>query len=322
MLRLRTTGVNTTPASSTHFSADNRFDRATAGFSRVVVPTALGDVVVHVDPNAAARSDTATVLLHGAAGSWTTWLPLIRAAHSAHEPLQNVVAIDLPGWGESGSVRPGTSVEDMVDAVAHVTRTLGFARWNVFGHSLGGHLALTLAARYPERTLSVTAISATGPGALAVLRHPVRRFSVLPLLAGMLGAMRLLSALGPVGQVVVHALHRMGLLAPLSAPLFANRRELDSSVFNSLAAEIRPRSFVQGAEAASRYDERDWSNIECRVTLVRGERDAFVSATDDGWFAKALPHATQQALANVGHFAHIENVGVRTSTPRSRQLTA
>src|SRR5690606_22704174 len=109
---LRITEVNTTPAASTRYNAGSQFDRATARITRVVVPTTLGDVVAHVDPNAAALSDTATLLLHGAAGSWTTWLPLIRASQEAGSPLQNVVALDLPGWGESGSISADATVED------------------------------------------------------------------------------------------------------------------------------------------------------------------------------------------------------------------
>ncbi|QYH36332.1 alpha/beta fold hydrolase [Salinibacterium sp. M195] len=312
--------MNSIPTSSTRYHAGDPHDPATVGFSRVVVSAVLGDVVVHVHPNAAGVSDTATLLLHGAAGSWTTWLPFIRAAHDAGQPLHNVVAVDLPGWGESGSIRDDTTVEDMVDAIAHVTTTLGFPRWNVFGHSLGGHLALSLAARYPERTRSVVGISATGPGALAVLRHPLRHFGDVPLLAGMLGAMRLLSALDPAGTWLVPALHRIRLLGPLSSPLFARWRELDESVINSLVTEIRSRSFVLGAHAATQYDESEWASIECPVTLVRGERDVFVSSKDDAWFASALPHTRQQIAAKAGHFAHIESMGVQTPAPAGSRV--
>ncbi|MGV8856981.1 alpha/beta fold hydrolase [Rhodoglobus sp.] len=297
---------------STRFNTSDSCDPATENFSRVVVPTDLGDVVVHASPSMIAHPKTATLLIHGAAGSWTTWLPLIRAAHETGEPLQNVVAIDLPGWGESGTLPAGATVDDMADALAQVAQTLGFATWDAIGHSLGGHLALTLAASYPNRTHSVTAISATGPGALAVLRHPIRDFRRLPFLAGMLGAMSFLSALGLAGNSLIRGLHRMNLLGPLSAPLFAKWQTLDVSVIDSLASEIRPTAFVRAAEAASRYDERQWLSIRCPITLVRGERDVFVSASDDAWFAEALPHATQQVTARAGHFAHIEGVGEHT----------
>ncbi len=233
-------------------------------------------------------------------------------------PLQNVVALDLPGWGESGSISADATVEDLADAVAHVTRTLGYARWNIFGHSLGGHVGLTIAARHPERTASVTAISATGPGALSVLRHPIRNFTVLPLLAGMLGAMRFLSALGAGGTALVRVLHRLRLLGPLSAPLFADRRSLDSSVIDSLAAEVRPTSFARGAAAAARYDETQWASIRCPVTLVRGDHDVFVSSADDAWFESVIPHASQQVSPNAGHFAHIESSQAWQSAPATR----
>lgn len=313
--RLRIANVNMTSRSSTLYSASNPVDPATYGYSRVVVPTALGDVVVNAAPCSAAPSPTATVLLHGAAGSWTTWLPLIRAAHNTGEPLQNVIALDLPGWGDSGNLPRGTTVEDMVDVVAHIARKLGFVDWHVIGHSLGGHLALTLAARYPERTLSVNAISTTGPGALAVLRNPVRNFRTLPLLAGMLGAMRFLAAIGPAGGALIRVLHRARLFGPLSSPLFAQWRELDASVIDSLASEIRPHAFVHAAEAAARYDEREWSSIHCPVTLVRGERDAFVSADDDVWFAETLPQARQHSTVRAGHFAHVESAGLDAPSP-------
>ncbi|WP_343922875.1 alpha/beta hydrolase [Rhodoglobus aureus] len=299
-----------TSRSSTRYSASNPVDPATQGYSRVVVPTALGDVVVHASPRTAEQSETATLLIHGAAGSWTTWLPLIRAAHNTGEPLHNVVALDLPGWGDSGSLPQGTTVDDMVDVVAHVARKLGFVKWHASGHSLGGHLALTLAASYPERTLSVTAISATGPGALAVLRHPIRSFRILPLLAGMLGAMRLLAAIGPAGEALIRVLHQLRLLGPLSSPLFAQLNKLDVSVIDSLASEIRPHAFVRAAEAAARYDEGQWSNIRCPVTLIRGERDAFVSPHDDAWFTEILPQVEQHASAHAGHFAHVESAGL------------
>ncbi|EAR25306.1 hypothetical protein A20C1_01921 [marine actinobacterium PHSC20C1] len=314
--------MQTLPTSSIRYTASDSRDPATLGFTRVIVPTALGDVVAHVNPNAAAHSTTATLLLHGAAGSWTTWLPLIRGAHASGKPLNNVVALDLPGWGDSGTLSRSASVEDMAAVAAHVARALGFTNWSIMGHSLGGHLALAIAVREPERTISVTAISATGPGALTVLRHPVRSFATLPWLAGMLGAMRFLTALGPAGDVLVRTLHRLKVLAPLSSPLFASPRSLDASIIDSLANEIRPQAFVRAAEAAARYDERAWSSIRCTVTIVRGKRDVFVSPSDDAWFAENLPSAKQRIAARAGHFAHIESAGNSTPARPTELATA
>lgn len=69
---------------------------------------------------------------------------------------------------------------------------------------------------------------------------------------------------------------------------------------------------MRAAEAAARYDECEWSSIRCPVTLIRGERDAFVSTRDDAWFTEMLPHATQYATAHAGHFAHVESAGLQS----------
>ncbi|MGV8876637.1 MAG: alpha/beta fold hydrolase [Rhodoglobus sp.] len=303
-------------------SIDTMPDRAVRGFRdfrEIVVVTDLGDVVVHTNSLPGAPGNAATLLIHGAAGSWTTWLPMLHAAETAGAPLKNVVALDLPGWGASDNLPADVTVENMVDAIAQVAKTLGYTRWHVAGHSLGGHLALTMAVRYAQSTLSVTAISATGPGALAVLRHPIQKFGTLPLLAGMLGAMTFLSALGATGYALIRLLHRLHLFGPLSAVLFARHATLDPAVIATLANEIRPHAFIHAADAATRYDEGEWARISCPVTLLHGERDVFVSSNDDDWFAAVLPHATTHTIAQAGHFAHLERPRRYLDAVASRQ---
>lgn len=66
---------------------------------------------------------------------------------------REVIAIDLPGFGESDRPHPMQFAYDgaaFAVAVAEVLRTLGVERATVFGHSMGGGAALALAAREPE----------------------------------------------------------------------------------------------------------------------------------------------------------------------------
>ncbi|MBN9188133.1 alpha/beta fold hydrolase [Microbacterium sp.] len=137
------------------------------GLRRIAIGTALGRVVVR----AGRRADgPATILLHGAAGSWTTWTPLLAAADAASAPLTDVVAPDLPGWGDSGTLPRGTDVGAMSDAVVEIARSLGYTRWRVVGHSLGGFIALDLAARHPRETIAVVLVSPSGAGVVDALR--------------------------------------------------------------------------------------------------------------------------------------------------------
>ena len=280
---------------------------AAAGLHQVGLPSRLGSVAVHASERG---GETALLLLHGAAGSWSTWLPLIEEAERVGRPLTNVVAIDLPGWGESGGVPDQVSVEAMTGAIVDVVTALGYSEWTAIGHSLGGHLALDLAARVPESTRAVILVSATGPDAVEVLRHPFRSFATLPWLAGMLAAMRVLSVFGPLGLGFVRWLHQVELLRLLSAPLFAFPRRVDEAVIDGLSREVRPQAFLRAAVAACDFDERVWCEIRCPVLVLRGERDVFVGPGDAVWFDEHLVLVSHAVIPGAGHFAHAEQPGL------------
>lgn len=275
----------------------------TLGLRRVTVPTAAGRVVVRAGRRA---GGPATILLHGAAGSWTTWTPLIADSDRSGHPLCDVVAPDLPGWGESRPLPEGAGVAELSAAVAAVARGLGYASWHVVGHSLGGFVALDLAAREPAATLSVTLVSPTGRSVTDAVRRPVTGGRHLPGFAGMLLAMRLLRALGPAGAALLRGLRRTGLLRVLAAPLFAHPRAVHRSVADALADEIRPASFVRAAGLAARYDTGLWRGIRCDVHAVRGRRDVFTADGDAEVFRADIPQFTERVVDDAGHFAHIE----------------
>lgn len=223
-----------------------RADEASLGLRRVVVPTAAGAVTVRTGRE---TGGPALVLLHGAAGSWTTWTPLLAAAERCGMPLTDVVAIDLPGWGDSPG--PVPTPGSMAAIVADVARALGYAQWHLLGHSLGGAVALDVAARFGAETLSVALVSPSGAGVRDAVRHPVRGGLRLPGFAGMLLAMRMLAAFGSGSLTLLRTLRATGVLRLLTRPLFRYPAGVDRSVTDALADEVRPASFVAAAAAAS-----------------------------------------------------------------------
>lgn len=278
-------------------------DAAALGLRTVRVPTAVGVVSVRVGDR---RGPVATVFLHGAAGSWTTWTPLLGEAARSGAPLPDVVAFDLPGWGESESPRDGVDIVRTTTAVLEVIERLGYRRSVVVGHSLGGALALDLAARAPEMTDGVVLVSPSGAAAFDAVRRPIRGGLRLPGLAGMLLAMRFLRTLGGAAAGFLRRLERAGLLRVLSSPLFAAPRDIDPSVIRALAAEIRPAAFVAAARAAAAYDESSWRGIHCPVRAVQGDRDVFVGEGDAAALSAAIVDFRETTLDGVGHFAAIE----------------
>jgi pimeloyl-ACP methyl ester carboxylesterase len=93
------------------------------------------------------------VLLHALGSSRHVWEPVI-AALSDHF---DVIAVDLPGFGGSpplpGTVTPTPAA--LAAAIADALDTTGVRRPHVVGNSLGGWIALELAALRPLASLTL-----------------------------------------------------------------------------------------------------------------------------------------------------------------------
>jgi pimeloyl-ACP methyl ester carboxylesterase len=98
------------------------------------------------------------VLLHGVGHHWQAWRPVIDRLADAFD----VIACDLPGFGRSDPLPPGVdpTVAAYVDAIAHWFGEAGLQRPHVAGNSMGGAIALELAAR--NEVASATALSPAG----------------------------------------------------------------------------------------------------------------------------------------------------------------
>ena len=73
-----------------------------------------------------------------------------------------MIAPDLPGFGRSPRAGRAVSYEAYADVLAGILDGLGIARGHVAGLSMGGGIALTLAARHPERVRALVLMAPTG----------------------------------------------------------------------------------------------------------------------------------------------------------------
>jgi pimeloyl-ACP methyl ester carboxylesterase len=89
----------------------------------------------------------AIVLVHGAGGNAHVWHRQIAALGQKHSPI----ALDLPGHGRSAGVEGLATVQDYADFIAAFMDALKLRSAVIFGHSMGGAIAMDLALRYPAR---------------------------------------------------------------------------------------------------------------------------------------------------------------------------
>ena len=93
------------------------------------------------------------VLIHGLGSSRAAWDPVVRQLAEHFD----VLALDLPGFGESAPLPPGTEPHParLARAVAVLLDELHVDRPHVVGNSVGGWVALELAALRPVSSLTL-----------------------------------------------------------------------------------------------------------------------------------------------------------------------
>lgn len=98
------------------------------------------------------------VLIHGIGSRWQMWEPVMGRLSEHHD----VIAVDLPGFGASPMPPLGTpaGIDSQITLVTEFLAQLGVERPHVAGNSMGGLLALEMAAR--GLVSSATALSPAG----------------------------------------------------------------------------------------------------------------------------------------------------------------
>ena len=61
-----------------------------------------------------------------------------------------MIALDLPGHGESANLEGTVTIEDIADHLKDVLDYLNVPQVTMFGHSLGGYITLAFAEKYSQ----------------------------------------------------------------------------------------------------------------------------------------------------------------------------
>nr|WP_290053844.1 alpha/beta fold hydrolase [Amycolatopsis sp. MEP2-6] len=248
------------------------------------------------------------VYVHGLGGSSTNWTDL--AALLA--PVAGGTAPDLPGFGYS---EPEEGFDFTLDAHADVVakhiEAVG-APVHLFGNSMGGAIALLVAARRPELVKTLTLISPAVPDRRPDPRRlsdPRMALAYLPLVGARVRAQ--LAGLGPRERA-----------AQVIKLCFADPSRFPDSRLDELSEEHGARAgFAWAAPAMARSTFaifRAWStlgkaslwSVAPRVTaptlVVWGREDRVISVKRAVRTARAIPRARLLVLPRTGHVAQME----------------
>lgn len=230
------------------------------------------------------------VLLHGFTDTWQGWTPVLPALSLRHE----VYAWSLPGHlgGDPWDGSVPVSVSAAVDAVERQLDSVGLDRAHLVGSSLGGWLALELAAR--GRALSVVGVCPAGGWALGGReeRRVARFFRRNQMLLRYLGPL--------LGFVARHGLLRSIALRDL----VADGRKVPPAGALMLFEGARGCAIVDDVVGLAGTDESfgELGPIDCPIRILYGSKDRVLRWPESFSRMRAmLPEADWVCLSGLGH---------------------
>lgn len=271
-----------------------------------------GGVRLHVrrtDPELSPDDAPTAVYLHGLGGSSSNWTDLgVLLA-----PWARGVAIDLPGFGLSEPERDfDFSLSAHADRVAAFVEGLGAGPVHLLGNSMGGAIAILLAARRPELVRTLTLISPAVPD----LRPSPRRLSDPRM------ALAYLPVVGKRARQQLLAMTPEQRVQQVIDLCYADPGRLPSHRLGEMVEEYRQRAgFRWAMPALSRSTMgifRDWAargpkslwhalgQITAPSLVVWGLQDKVISARKAPRTARSLPDGTLLMLRDTGHVAQME----------------
>ena len=251
----------------------------------------LGREMAYVDTGGEDRP--AILFIHGLGGVWQNWLLNIPPFMETHR----VIAMDLPGFGQSEMPAERISIRGYARAVDALCDEVGLESAVVVGNSMGGFVGAELALSFATRVERLVLVSAAGLSIEYQRREPLLSFArLMAANAGFFTARRELIVRRPrLRRAAMQGVVRYP--EKLSGPL----------TWEQLAGQGKP-GFVDALDALMSYSFRErLAEIAMPVLIVWGENDMLVPVGDATRFERLIgDNARKEIFADTGHVPMLE----------------
>jgi pimeloyl-ACP methyl ester carboxylesterase len=233
------------------------------------------------------------LFVHGLSGSWQNWLEQLPAFADAYR----VVALDLPGFGDSPMAPWDISIEAYGGMLHDFCEAIGIETCAVVGNSMGGFVAAEAVAREQRRFDRLVLVSAAGVSSAQMRKEPTEALA------------RVMAAAAPMGlrwqerALLRPRLRRLAFQQIAHWPLRL-RRELLWEQFVHGAAKP---GFLPALTGLAGYDLLDrLEDVELPTLIVWGRDDRIVPSEDAASYARRLRNSRTVILADTGHVPMLE----------------
>jgi pimeloyl-ACP methyl ester carboxylesterase len=234
-------------------------------------------------------SGKALVLVHGLGGAWQNWLENI--PHFAARE-HRVVALDLPGFGQTPLPDWEVSVEAYGRFLHEFADTLEIETCTVVGNSMGGFVAAEAVTRRPDRFEKLALVSAAGISHARMKRQPAEV------------AARMSIATAPLAlRYEERALRRPRIRQIVFGGLFyAPHRLRPELLWEFFHHGTGKPGFVPAVHGLIGYDILDrLEDVDVPTLIVWGRNDHVVPANDALGYARRLRNSRTVIFDKTGH---------------------
>ncbi|OAG38936.1 hypothetical protein AYO21_06814 [Fonsecaea monophora] len=226
-------------------------------------------------------SGPSILFIHGLGGTTNAFQPLVPELQD-----YNIVRFDWSGHGRS-STPTTTSIDSYVGDCLAAMEELKLKDVNVVGHSLGGLIALHLAAKVPEQVKSLVLFGPVNPPPEAGQQA----------LGGRAKAVRENGIVGIADTVVGNAF----------APESYKSKKGEVALAREMLTRQDPEGYALACEALAKSTPAPWDRIKMPVAVVSGKEDKVSTVAAGETTTKNLgSNAKQTVLESVGHWHMLE----------------
>jgi pimeloyl-ACP methyl ester carboxylesterase len=232
------------------------------------------------------------VLLHGFASSIYTWKDVLPVLAHDHD----VLALDLPGFGQSDCPRD-LSFDEYPKVVLSLLERLGVTRATLVGNSMGGGVAVAVAAERPRLVERLVLVDVAGFD----VREKARPWPIR--LAGSAAVAALLDRL-PLRRLLVEQ--------SLRQVFFDDALVTDERVDEYLEPVLRPaapaaiRSLLGSRSLRPGVMQSLLARVRAKALVIWGREDAWLPVQDAQRFGAALSGSRVVVLDECGHMPQEE----------------
>ena len=231
---------------------------------------------IHYEDHGKGRE--AIILIHG----WTGDLSFWRGQIPDLSKRARVIAVDLPGHGQSDKPQITYSMELFARAVDAVMQDAGVDRAVLVGHSMGTPVARQFYRKSPQKTLG-----------LVIVDGPLRPFFDKKMMDAFIAPLR-----GPNYKVEAAGFID-GMMGPEVTP--ALREQIKTSMLST------PQHVAISAMGEGMADESIWKQDTVNVPVLAVlAKSAFWPADNEQFFRTIVPNLDYQMWNGVSHFLMME----------------